>query len=113
MIATPYLLFLGDAPDALAAKMAQGIEDWRPDHTLGHVGLPSPETLRETALALARVANPACAVVGVSINSQHMSAEAAETHVKDIEARMGLPAVDPFRHGAARLAAALDPLTPN
>jgi hypothetical protein len=32
MIETPYLLFLGDAPDALAAKVAQGIRDWRPEH---------------------------------------------------------------------------------
>jgi hypothetical protein len=30
MIETPYLLFLGDAPDQLAAKVAQGIRDWRP-----------------------------------------------------------------------------------
>ena len=30
MIQTPYLLFLGDAPDQLAAKVAQGIRDWRP-----------------------------------------------------------------------------------
>ena len=27
----PYLLYLGDAPDALAVKMAQGVLDWRPD----------------------------------------------------------------------------------
>jgi uncharacterized NAD-dependent epimerase/dehydratase family protein len=35
MIPTPYLLFLGDAHDALAAKVAQGIKDWRPEHALG------------------------------------------------------------------------------
>ncbi len=34
MIETPYLLFLGDAPDALSAKVAQGIRDWRPDHAV-------------------------------------------------------------------------------
>ena len=27
MIKTPYLLFLGDAPDQLAAKVAQGVKD--------------------------------------------------------------------------------------
>ncbi len=37
MIASPYLLFLGDAPDALAAKVAQGIRDWRPDAALGQL----------------------------------------------------------------------------
>ena len=35
MIKTPYLLFLGDAPDTLAAKVAQGIKDWRPDFSIG------------------------------------------------------------------------------
>ena len=35
MIRTPYLLFLGDAPDQLAAKVAQGINDWRPENVVG------------------------------------------------------------------------------
>ena len=37
MIETPYLLFLGDAPDMLAAKVAIGIRDWRPDHAVGQI----------------------------------------------------------------------------
>ncbi len=41
MIKTPYLLFLGDAPDQLAAKVAQGIKDWRPDNSIGQLRLPS------------------------------------------------------------------------
>jgi hypothetical protein len=40
MIETPYLLFLGDAPDQLAAKVAQGIRDWRPEFAVGQVRLP-------------------------------------------------------------------------
>lgn len=35
LIETPYLLFLGDAPDALAAKVAQGVKDWRPEFAIG------------------------------------------------------------------------------
>ena len=35
VIQTPYLLFLGDAPDQLSAKVAQGIKDWRPDNAVG------------------------------------------------------------------------------
>ena len=31
----PYLLFLGDAPDMLAAKMAAGVVDWRKDWCAG------------------------------------------------------------------------------
>lgn len=33
----PYLMFLGDAPDQLAAKTAQGICHWRPEWCLGQL----------------------------------------------------------------------------
>ena len=36
----PYLLFLGDVQDQLAAKTAQGIVDWRPDWCLGQLRMP-------------------------------------------------------------------------
>ncbi|WP_029063129.1 N-acetyltransferase DgcN [Labrenzia sp. DG1229] len=39
-IARPYLLFLGDVPDALAAKTAVGIVDWRKDWCIGQIRLP-------------------------------------------------------------------------
>ncbi len=39
MIRKPYLLFLGDAPDKLAAKVARGIKDWRPDDAIGQFRL--------------------------------------------------------------------------
>ncbi|GLK75828.1 hypothetical protein GCM10008171_10820 [Methylopila jiangsuensis] len=39
-IAKPYLLFLGDAPDALAAKTAAGVVDWRRDWCVGQLRLP-------------------------------------------------------------------------
>ena len=68
---------------------------------------PSLETLRDTALALARVGNPACQVVGISVNTQHMSYDAAVAYLTKVEDRMGLPAVDPIRIGAGRLVDAL------
>lgn len=37
---TPYLLFIGDVPDALAAKTAQGVVDWRPERCVGQMRLP-------------------------------------------------------------------------
>ena len=40
MIPTPYLLFLGDAPDQLSAKVAQGIKDWRPENAVGQLRMP-------------------------------------------------------------------------
>ena len=36
-IATPYLMFLGDVPDRLAAKTAYGINDWRPEWCVGQL----------------------------------------------------------------------------
>ncbi|PLX37285.1 MAG: DUF1611 domain-containing protein [Hyphomicrobiales bacterium] len=39
-IAHPYLLFLGDVADALAAKTALGIVDWRRDWCTGQLRLP-------------------------------------------------------------------------
>ena len=39
-IKQPYLLFLGDAPDRLAAKTAVGVQDWRPDICVGQYRLP-------------------------------------------------------------------------
>jgi uncharacterized NAD-dependent epimerase/dehydratase family protein len=68
---------------------------------------PSLEELRDVALTLAKVANPACQVVGISVNTQHLSEDEANTYLAGVEERMGLPTVDPFRNGAGRLVDAL------
>lgn len=39
-ISHPYLLFLGNAPDELAAKTARGIAIWRPEWCLGQLRFP-------------------------------------------------------------------------
>jgi len=69
--------------------------------------LPTLEALRDTALPLARIANPACQVAGVSINTKALGEDAAKTLLEDTSARLGLPATDPFRFGAAPLVDAL------
>lgn len=74
-----------------------------PDYTA-----PTLEELRDTALTLAKVANPDCKVIGISVNTQHLDEEAALAHLAEVEARLGLPAVDPFRQGAGRLVDALE-----
>lgn len=33
----PFLLFIGDVPDMLAAKTAQGVVDWRPEQVVGQM----------------------------------------------------------------------------
>lgn len=39
IIEPPYLIFLGDVPDALAAKTGLGIVDWRPEWCIGQLRL--------------------------------------------------------------------------
>ena len=69
MIKTPYLLFLGDAPDQLAAKVAQGIKDWRPENAVGQFRLPTCGTtlgLDDMTLAQGLEAGAKTLVIGVA-----------------------------------------------
>ncbi|HWT31152.1 MAG TPA: N-acetyltransferase DgcN [Propylenella sp.] len=66
-IATPYLLFLGDVPDALAAKTAYGVVDWRRDWCVGQLRLPGCRTdtgLKDMEIAEARAAGARTFVIG-------------------------------------------------
>jgi uncharacterized NAD-dependent epimerase/dehydratase family protein len=94
----------GGQPDALIICHEPTREHMRglPDYTP-----PSIQAVADTALPLARVGNPSCKVVGVAVNTQHLSEEEAIAYLAKVEAEMGMPAVDPFRHGAERLADAL------
>ncbi len=90
----------GGQPDALilchepTRKHMRGLPDYQQ---------PSLETLRDTALAMARVANPDCVVAAISVNTQHLGDAEAADYLKETEQNLGLPTVDPFRQGAARL----------
>ncbi len=97
-------LIHGGQPDALILSHEPTRTHMRglPDYAL-----PTLEDLRDTALHLARVANPACQVVGISMNTAAMADQAALDYCAEVETRMGLPTVDPFRHGAGRLVDAL------
>ena len=94
----------GGQPDALiichepTRPHMRGLPDYK---------VPKMEDIRDVALTLARVANPACQVVGVSVNTQHMSEDEAIAYLAKVEADMGLPACDPFRQGAEKLADAI------
>lgn len=97
-------LIHGGQPDALIL-----CHEPTRDHMRGLPGykLPTLEALRDMALPLAKVSNPDCKVVGISINTQHLGEDEAKAYCAEVEARMGLPTVDPYRHGAGRLAEAL------
>lgn len=69
MLNTPYLLFLGDAPDALSTKVAQGIRDWRPEHCVGQFSMPGCQAdlgIEEMDIAAASAAGAKTLVVGVA-----------------------------------------------
>ena len=68
---------------------------------------PALDDLRDMALTLAKVANPACQVVAISVNTQHMEDAAAQAYLSKLESQLGLPATDPFRYGAEKLVDAL------
>jgi len=101
-------LIHGGQPDALilchepTRKHMRGLPGYK---------LPSLTLLRDTALQMAQVVNPACKVVAVSVNTQHLDEAAALAYLAKVEADMGLPTVDPFRQGPARLVDALENIT--
>ena len=94
----------GGQPDALILCHEPTREHMRglPEYTQ-----PSLAQLRDTALPLARVGNPACEVVGISVNTQHMSEDDAKTYLAEVEAEMGLPTTAPYRFGSGKLVDAL------
>ena len=97
-------LIHGGQPDALVI-----CHEPTREHMRGLPGykLPSLEAVRDAALTMARVGNPDCVVVGIAVNTQHMSDEAARAYLAEVSDRMGLPATDPFRYGAGVLVDAL------
>jgi len=94
----------GGQPDALVLAHEPTREHMRglPDYAL-----PSLEQLRDIALTMARVVNPDCKVVGVSVNTAKMGEEKARDYLAELENHLGLPCVDPYRQGAGRLVDAL------
>ena len=68
-IQDPYLLFLGDAADQLAAKTAQGIAHWRPEKAVGQMRLEGCKAdlgLQDMTLEEAAAAGAKTLVVGVA-----------------------------------------------
>jgi len=100
-------LIHGGQPDALVL-----CHEPTREHMRGIPGfkLPSLEAVRDLSLEMAKVVNANCKVVGVSLNTAALSEEEAEAYLKEVESRMGLPTVDPYRHGAERLVDALEEL---
>ncbi len=94
----------GGQPDALVLCHEPTRQHMR---GLPHYALPTLEALRDLSLEMARIVNPAVQVTGISVNTAALSEVDARRCLEQIEARLGLPTVDPFRDGAALLVDAL------
>jgi len=69
MLKPPYLLFLGDAHDPLAAKTAAGVAHWRPEWCVGQLRLPGCKAdlgLPDMSIDAAAAAGAKTVVVGVA-----------------------------------------------
>ena len=98
-------LIHGGQPDALILCHEPTREHMR---GLPEYKLPDLISLRDLVLPIAKVANPNCKVVAISVNTQNMDQDAALNYLSGLELQMSLPATDPFRYGAGKLVDALD-----
>ncbi|MBT5666639.1 MAG: DUF1611 domain-containing protein, partial [Rhodospirillaceae bacterium] len=68
-IVPPYLMFLGDAPDQLGAKTADGVAKWKPDWCLGQLRLEGCQAdigLTDMSLEEAKAAGVKTLILGVT-----------------------------------------------
>jgi len=101
MLKQPYLLFLGDAPDALSAKVAQGVKDWRPDASVGQLRLPGCNAdmgLTEMTVAEAAAAGAKTLVIGVANPGGRISEPWIPVAAVALEAGMALEPGLPTSH---------------
>ncbi|RCK48634.1 hypothetical protein TH25_13515 [Thalassospira profundimaris] len=89
----PYLMFLGDAPDELAAKTAIGIKQWRPDWCKGQLRLENCNAdlgLPDMTIAQAREAGVKTLVLGVANRGGIIGPVWMETLLEAIDAGMDI-----------------------
>ena len=90
-IAHPYLMFLGDAADQLAAKTAHGIVHWRRDWCAGQLSLPDCHAdlgLPEMTVAEAADSGVRTLVIGVANRGGVIGENWISTIVEALEAGM-------------------------
>jgi uncharacterized NAD-dependent epimerase/dehydratase family protein len=99
----PYLMFLGDVPDQLAAKTAQGIVDWRGEWCLGQLRLPGCKAdlgIAEMSIAKAAERGARTFVIGVANAGGFLPEHWLGTVVQAIEAGMDVASGLHVRLGA-------------
>jgi uncharacterized NAD-dependent epimerase/dehydratase family protein len=96
-IKQPYLMFLGDVPDQLAAKTAHGIVDWRRDWCIGQLRLPGCKAdlgIPDMSIAEAAAAGAKTMIVGVAnaggVLPDHWTAEIVTAIERGMDIASGL-----------------------
>ncbi len=98
-------LLHGSQPDALVICHALNRDHMR---ALPGRPLPSLEQVIEMNLTAARITNPDVKVIGISVNTSSVSEDEALAYCKSVTEQLGLPCVDPIRHGVGALVEALE-----
>lgn len=94
-IKKPYLLFLGDAHDTLAAKVAIGIKQWHPEYCVGQFRLEDCHAdcgLPDMTIAEAKAAGAQTLVIGVANRGGIISERWIAVLKQALEAGMDLAA---------------------
>ncbi|MDP6603690.1 MAG: DUF1611 domain-containing protein [Rhodospirillales bacterium] len=89
----PYLLFIGDARDQLAAKTAYGVAHWRPELCVGQLRLKGCEIsvgLPDMTVAEAAAAGTRTLVIGVANRGGVISGAWADTMTRALDAGMDI-----------------------
>lgn len=93
-------LLHGAQPDALVMcheptrRHMRGVPDYP---------LPDLAECIELNVRLARLTSPNARVIAVSVNTSALDSDSSDRICREIEARTGLPALDPARHGCRRI----------
>jgi len=94
-IKRPVLVFLGDAPDQLAAKVAQGMVDWRPENVVGQYrmdGCNADLGIQNMSIAEGVAAGAQTLVIGVANRGGLISDEWVAVLIQALEAGMDIAA---------------------
>ncbi|MEC9151722.1 MAG: N-acetyltransferase DgcN [Pseudomonadota bacterium] len=97
-------LLHGAQPDAIVLCH----EPTRP-HMRGTPTVPMPDlqAVIDANISSGRLTNPNIRCIGVSVNTSALSDGEADKLLQELETKLGLPCVDAFRYGAARLVDAI------
>jgi uncharacterized NAD-dependent epimerase/dehydratase family protein len=99
-------LLHGCAPDGLIYCYEAGRTHVK---GLDQIPIPPLEVQRDALLSLANLRHP-CRLIGVAVNTRHLTADAAAAEIESAQRRFGLPTCDVYRQGPDKLVAAAEQL---